>query len=140
MKLDNKKTILVGFAFMAISAFWQVYDNIIPLILKYFFEIGDTLSGGKLWNETEAIVAGYLMHNLARDHGGHALYVLRHTALNSYLGLNKSLDFAAYNPTLEDYVMEAILDYRNSRPNDDLPSFRVSAVDDVLEKYTIKFK
>ena len=30
---------------MAISAFWQVYDNIIPLILKYTFEIGDTLSG-----------------------------------------------------------------------------------------------
>ena len=46
MKLDNKKTILVGFAFMAISAFWQVYDNIIPPVLKYFFEIGDTLSGG----------------------------------------------------------------------------------------------
>lgn len=45
MKLDNKKTILVGFAFLAISAFWQVYDNIIPLILKYFFEIGDTMSG-----------------------------------------------------------------------------------------------
>ncbi len=36
MKLDNKKTIIVGFAFLAISAFWQVYDNIIPLILKYF--------------------------------------------------------------------------------------------------------
>ena len=46
MKIDNKKTILVGFAFMAISAFWQVYDNIIPLILKYSFEIGDTVSGG----------------------------------------------------------------------------------------------
>lgn len=45
MKLDNKKTILVGFAFLAISAFWQVYDNIIPLILKYTFHIGDTLSG-----------------------------------------------------------------------------------------------
>lgn len=45
MKLDNKKTIIVGFAFLAISAFWQVYDNIIPLILKYFFGIGDTLSG-----------------------------------------------------------------------------------------------
>ena len=45
MKLDNKRTILVGFAFLAISAFWQVYDNIIPLILKYFFGIGDTLSG-----------------------------------------------------------------------------------------------
>ena len=45
MKLDNKMTITVGFAFLAISAFWQVYDNIIPLILKYFFEIGDTASG-----------------------------------------------------------------------------------------------
>ena len=46
MKLDNKRTILIGFAFLAISAFWQVYDNIIPLILKYTFHIGDTLSGG----------------------------------------------------------------------------------------------
>lgn len=45
MKLDNKRTIFVGFAFLAISAFWQVYDSIIPLILKYFFAIGDTLSG-----------------------------------------------------------------------------------------------
>ena len=31
MKLDNKRTILIGFAFLAISAFWQVYDNIIPM-------------------------------------------------------------------------------------------------------------
>lgn len=46
MKLDNKRTITIGFAFLAISAFWQMYDNIIPLILKYFFKIGDTLSGG----------------------------------------------------------------------------------------------
>ena len=46
MKLNYKRTILIGFAFMAISSFWQVYDNIIPLILKYNFGIGDTLSGG----------------------------------------------------------------------------------------------
>ena len=46
MKLDYKRTVLIGFAFLAISAFWQMYDNIIPLILKYFFNIGDTLSGG----------------------------------------------------------------------------------------------
>jgi len=45
MKLNYKRTILIGFAFMAISAFWQVYDNIIPLILKYFFNMGDTVSG-----------------------------------------------------------------------------------------------
>lgn len=46
MKLDNKRTLMVGFAFLSISAFWQMYDNVIPLILKYYFHVGDTLSGG----------------------------------------------------------------------------------------------
>ena len=45
MKLDNRRTILVGFAFMAICAFWQVYDSIVPLILKKTFDMNDTLSG-----------------------------------------------------------------------------------------------
>ncbi len=42
MKLDNKRIMLIGFAFLAINGFWQMYDNIIPLILKYTFKIGDT--------------------------------------------------------------------------------------------------
>ena len=33
MKLDHKRTVLVGLAFLSICAFWQMYDNIIPLIL-----------------------------------------------------------------------------------------------------------
>ena len=45
MKLDNKRTIFVGFAFMSICAFWQVYDGIVPLILKNTFGVSDTLSG-----------------------------------------------------------------------------------------------
>lgn len=45
MKLNYKRTILVGFAFMAISAFWQMYDTIIPLILKYTFNLKETISG-----------------------------------------------------------------------------------------------
>lgn len=45
MKLNTKRTVLVGLAFMSICAFWQVYDGIIPLILKYTFGIGDTVSG-----------------------------------------------------------------------------------------------
>ena len=32
MKLNYKRTFLVGFAFLSISAFWQMYDTIIPLI------------------------------------------------------------------------------------------------------------
>ena len=33
MKLNSKRTILVGLAFLSICAFWQMYDSIVPLIL-----------------------------------------------------------------------------------------------------------
>ena len=45
LKLNTKRTILVGFAFLSICAFWQLYDSVIPLILKNTFHIGDTVSG-----------------------------------------------------------------------------------------------
>lgn len=45
MKLNYKRTILIGMAFLSISAFWQMYDNIIPLILKNTFHFGETITG-----------------------------------------------------------------------------------------------
>ena len=45
MKLNYKRTILVGFAFFLISAFWQAYDAIVPLILTNLFEMGQDMSG-----------------------------------------------------------------------------------------------
>ncbi len=45
MKLNNKRTVLIGLAFFSICAFWQMYDNIIPLILKYRYDISDGVSG-----------------------------------------------------------------------------------------------
>ena len=45
MKLNNKRTILIGFAFLSICAFWQMYDNLIPLILTNTFHMNETLSG-----------------------------------------------------------------------------------------------
>lgn len=45
MKLNYRQTILVGFAFLSICSFWQMYDNLVPLILKNNFGIGDTVSG-----------------------------------------------------------------------------------------------
>ena len=45
MKLNYKRTILIGLAFLSISAFWQMYDNVIPLILKNTFGMGETLTG-----------------------------------------------------------------------------------------------
>ena len=45
MKLNTKRTILVGFAFLSISAFWQMYDNLVPKILTETFGIGESISG-----------------------------------------------------------------------------------------------
>lgn len=45
MKLNYKRTFLIGLAFLSISAFWQMYDNIIPLILQNTFRIGETITG-----------------------------------------------------------------------------------------------
>ena len=45
MKLNYKRTILIGLAFLSISAFWQMYDNIVPLILSNTFEMDETLTG-----------------------------------------------------------------------------------------------
>ena len=45
MKLDYKKTILVGFAFFIISAFWQAYDKTIPMLMTYKFNMSQLESG-----------------------------------------------------------------------------------------------
>ena len=45
MKLNTKRTILVGFAFLSISAFWQMYDNLVPKIQTETFGIGESISG-----------------------------------------------------------------------------------------------
>ncbi|MBO4693007.1 MAG: MFS transporter [Clostridia bacterium] len=37
MKLNYKQTVLIGFAFMSILAFWQFYDQVIPYILENRF-------------------------------------------------------------------------------------------------------
>ena len=45
MKLNNKRTVLVGLAFLSICAFWQMYDSIVPLILTNTFHLNESLSG-----------------------------------------------------------------------------------------------
>ena len=45
MKLNYKRVILVGFAFFAITAFWQAYDATIPVILTNKFGMSQTWSG-----------------------------------------------------------------------------------------------
>ena len=45
MRLNYKRTILVGFAFFLICAFWQAYDTIVPLILTNRFKMSQSWSG-----------------------------------------------------------------------------------------------
>ena len=45
MRLDVKKTIQMGFAFLSICAFWQMYNALIPLVLTGTFHLNETISG-----------------------------------------------------------------------------------------------
>ena len=45
MKLNNKRTVLVGLAFLSICAFWQMYDSVVPLILTNTFHMNESVSG-----------------------------------------------------------------------------------------------
>lgn len=46
MKLNYKRTFFVGFAFLSICAFWELYDGIIPKMLENTFGLGATAVGG----------------------------------------------------------------------------------------------
>jgi len=41
----NYRVIMAGFAFMSICSFWQMYDNIVPLILKNSFSLNEVIIG-----------------------------------------------------------------------------------------------
>lgn len=45
MKLKTSQTIRIGFAFLSICAFWQMYNNVIPLMLTNTFHMNETFSG-----------------------------------------------------------------------------------------------
>ena len=45
MKLNNRRTILVGLAFLSICTFWQMYDSVMALILTDTFKLNETLAG-----------------------------------------------------------------------------------------------
>lgn len=59
MKLNYKRTFLIGLAFLSISAFWGMYDNIIPLILQNTFGLGETITGVLM--ATDNVLALFLL-------------------------------------------------------------------------------
>ena len=59
MKLNYKRVLLVGMAFFLISAFWQAYDAIVPLILTNHFGLPQTASGAVM--SIDNILAVFLL-------------------------------------------------------------------------------
>ena len=63
-KLNYKRTFLIGLAFLSICSFWQMYDNIVPLILQGTFHLNETLPGA-------IMAAEYLSSGRDNDGSGH---------------------------------------------------------------------
>lgn len=59
MKLNYKRTILIGFAFMSILAFWQFYDQVIPYILENIFKL-NTFSANAIMS-VDNVLAVFLL-------------------------------------------------------------------------------
>ncbi|MBR3691425.1 MAG: MFS transporter [Clostridia bacterium] len=59
MKLNYKRTLLVGMAFFLISAFWQAYDAIIPLIMTNHFGLPQSVSGAVM--SVDNVLAVFLL-------------------------------------------------------------------------------
>ncbi|MCI9336822.1 MAG: SLC45 family MFS transporter [Lachnospiraceae bacterium] len=59
LKLNNKRTVLVGLAFLSICAFWQMYDSVVPLILRETFGMDESLTG--IIMATDNILALFLL-------------------------------------------------------------------------------
>ena len=105
MKLNYKRTILVGFAFFLISAFWQAYDTIVPLILTNKFEMGQTYSGiimslDNIFAVVLLPVFGTLSDKTMTKFGKRTPYITVGTVLASLF-----LIFLGFTPTLVLFII-----------------------------------
>ncbi|MBQ1966252.1 MAG: MFS transporter, partial [Clostridia bacterium] len=59
MKLNVKRTVLIGLAFMSILSFWQMYDQVIPYILENTFHMSTLLANAVM--STDNILAIFML-------------------------------------------------------------------------------
>ncbi len=64
MKLNNRRTVLVGLAFFSICAFWQMYDNVMSADLTHTFQLDETVCGAIM--AADNVLALVLLPFLAR--------------------------------------------------------------------------
>lgn len=95
MKLNYKKTIYVGLAFLLISMFWQAYDAIIPKILIDKFGLNQTASGAVMALDNVLALFllpffGYLSDKTNHKKGRRTPYVIIGTILAAFLFVGMS--------------------------------------------------
>ena len=100
MKLNYKRTIFVGFAFFLISAFWQAYDTIIPMILTDKFGMSQFWSGAimALDNVFALIllpIFGALSDKICSKHGRRTPFIVIGTVIAAILLVGLSIPDAA---------------------------------------------
>ena len=104
MKLNNKRTILVGLAFLSICAFWQMYDSVMTLILTDTFHLNETIAGAVM--AADNVLALFLLplfgavsdkcksrrHDDAGERLRHAEFVREYLGYNGVVGLPEGAD------------------------------------------------
>ena len=89
MKLNYKKTIYVGLAFLLISMFWQAYDAIIPKILIDKFGLNQFASGAVMALDNVLALFllpffGYLSDKTNHKKGRRTPYIIVGTLLAAF--------------------------------------------------------
>lgn len=95
MKLNYKKTIYVGLAFLLISMFWQAYDAIIPKILIDKFGLNQFASGAVMALDNVLALFllpffGYLSDKTNHKKGRRTPYIIVGTLLAAFLFVGMS--------------------------------------------------
>ncbi len=146
MKLNYKRTILVGFAFFLISAFWQAYDAIVPLMLVNKFGLNQTLSGAVMALDNVLAVFmlplfGTLSDKCKSKYGKRTPYIVIGTvlAIVLFVGLSfaDNAQLAQINSTQEPAQFQAQLFEEIDSPIVNAEKTSVYS-DSVQKKYSLK--
>lgn len=139
MRLNYKNTILVGFAFAIISAFWYAYDFLVPLMLNRTFGLSDAMRG--LVMGLDNILAlvllplfGTISDKVNTKMGKRTPFLLVGTILSVVclviLPVVENIQTAEVKKTMDSSVITVEQAYDNAIANDILTLDKIAAADE----------
>lgn len=110
MKFSYKRTMLIGLAFMSICSFWQLYDNLIPIILRDTFGMKDGISGIIMASDNVLALfllplLGTLSDKVHTKIGKRMPFILLGTAIAVIAMMFIPIINNAYNPGKTEYLL-----------------------------------